>query len=68
MLQIIACKAEAFLKLQQHADADFSLSNLPRLEPYPASCSQTKIFGILSEAYVLYVQAKVDMAFGRLDL
>lgn len=26
-----------------------------------------KFFGILSEAYVLYVRAKVDMAFGRFD-
>ncbi|KAL8131589.1 inactive TPR repeat-containing thioredoxin TTL3-like [Apium graveolens] len=65
--QIIACKAEAYLKLQQYEDADSSLSNLPKLEPYPASCSQNKIFGILLEAYVLYVRAKVDIAFGRFE-
>lgn len=66
ILQIIACKAEAFLKLHQYEDADSSLSNLPKLEPYPASCSQKKFVGILLEAYVLCVRAKVDIAFGRL--
>ena len=64
-LQIISCKAEAFLKLHQLEDADSSLSDLPKLEPYPSSCSQVKFFGMLSEAYVLYVRAQVDMALGR---
>ncbi|KAK3033401.1 hypothetical protein RJ639_032374 [Escallonia herrerae] len=65
--QIIACKAEAFLKLKQFQDADCSLSDIPKLEPYPASCSQVKFFGMLSEVYVLYVRAQVDMALGRFE-
>ncbi|KAM7492174.1 hypothetical protein LguiA_035095 [Lonicera macranthoides] len=65
--QIISCKAEAFLKLHQLEDADSSLSDLPKLEPYPSSCSQVKFFGMLSEAYVLYVRAQVDMALGRFE-
>ncbi|KAL7000552.1 hypothetical protein U1Q18_001703 [Sarracenia purpurea var. burkii] len=63
--QITACKAEAFLKLHQLENADSSMSSIIKLEPYPTSCSQTKFFGMLSEAYVLHVQAQVDMAFGR---
>ncbi|KAG5552024.1 hypothetical protein RHGRI_010192 [Rhododendron griersonianum] len=62
-----ACKAEAFLKLHKLENADSSLSSITKLEPYPTSCSQTKFFGMLSEAYVLYVQAQVDMAFGRFE-
>ncbi|XP_059663237.1 inactive TPR repeat-containing thioredoxin TTL3 [Cornus florida] len=65
--QIIAGKAEAFLKLQQLEDADSSMSNIPKLDPYPPSCSQTKFFGMHSEAFVLYVRAQVDMAFGRFE-
>lgn len=55
------------MKLQQYEDADSGLSNLQKLEPYSASCSQNKFFGILLEAYVLYVRAKVDIAFGRFE-
>ncbi|KAA8526297.1 hypothetical protein F0562_008500 [Nyssa sinensis] len=65
--QVVACKAEAFLKLHQVEDADTSLSNIPKLEPYPASCSQTRFFGMHSETYVLYVRAQVDMALGRFE-
>ncbi|XAR49551.1 hypothetical protein NMG60_11032797 [Bertholletia excelsa] len=65
--QIFASKAEALLKLHQLDNADSSLSSTMKLEPYPDSCSQTKFFGMLSEAYVLYVQALVDMAFGRFE-
>ncbi|XP_052177113.1 inactive TPR repeat-containing thioredoxin TTL3-like [Diospyros lotus] len=65
--QLFACKAEAFLKLYQLESADSSLAGITKLEPYPASCSQTKFFGMSSEAYVLYVQSLVDMAFGRFE-
>ncbi|PSS16467.1 Inactive TPR repeat-containing thioredoxin like [Actinidia chinensis var. chinensis] len=65
--QIAACKAEAFLKLHQLENADSIMSSIIKIEPYPTSCSQTKFFGMLSEAYVLYVQALVDMAFGRFE-
>ncbi|KAI8002805.1 Inactive TPR repeat-containing thioredoxin TTL3 [Camellia lanceoleosa] len=66
-LQITACKAEASLKLHKLEDADSILSRINKLEAYPTSCLQTKFFGMLSEAYVLYVQAQVDMAFGRFE-
>ncbi|XP_071691297.1 inactive TPR repeat-containing thioredoxin TTL3-like [Rutidosis leptorrhynchoides] len=65
--QIIACKAEAFLKLHQLEDADSVLVELPKLEPFPVSCSKVKFFGMCCEAYVLYVRAHVDMAFGRFE-
>ncbi|PSS05653.1 TPR repeat-containing thioredoxin like [Actinidia chinensis var. chinensis] len=65
--QIKACKAEAFLKLHQLENADSIMSSIIKIEPCPTSCSQTKFFGMLSEAYVLYVQALVDMAFGRFE-
>ncbi|CAK9133248.1 unnamed protein product [Ilex paraguariensis] len=64
---IVACKAEACLKLQQLEDADSIMSDIPKIDPYPTSCSQMKFFGMLSEAYVLFVRAQVDMAFGRFE-
>ncbi|KAI3515562.1 hypothetical protein L1887_14462 [Cichorium endivia] len=64
---IIACKAEAFLKLHQLEDADSTLSELPKLEPFPVTCSKVKFSGMFSEAYVLYIRAHVDMAFGRFE-
>ncbi|GJU47679.1 inactive TPR repeat-containing thioredoxin TTL3-like protein [Tanacetum coccineum] len=65
--QIFACKAEAFLKLHRLEDADSVLAELPKIEPFPVSCSQVKFFGINCEAYVLYVRAHADMAFGRFE-
>lgn len=65
-LQIIACKAEAFLKLHRLEDADSVLAELPKIEPFPVTCSKVKFFGMYYEAYVLYIRAHVDMAFGRL--
>lgn len=64
---IIACKAEAFLKLHQLEDADSTLSELPKLDPFPSSCAKVKFSGMFSEAYVLYIRAHVDMAFGRFE-
>lgn len=64
-LQILACKAEAFLKLHQLEDADSVIVELPKIEPFPATCSKVKFFGMYCEAYVFYVRAHVDMAFGR---
>ncbi|XP_031284400.1 inactive TPR repeat-containing thioredoxin TTL3-like [Pistacia vera] len=64
--QLVACKAEALLKLHQIEDADFCLSNMPRFEHYPPT-SQVKFFGMVAEAYVLYVRAQVEMALGRFE-
>ncbi|TXG55046.1 hypothetical protein EZV62_020302 [Acer yangbiense] len=64
--QLVACKAEALLKLHRIEDADFCLSNMPKFEQNLPS-SQVKLFGMASEAYVLYVQAQVEMALGRFE-
>ncbi|KAK6287171.1 hypothetical protein POUND7_013350 [Theobroma cacao] len=64
--QLIACKAEALLKLHQIEDADSCLSNIPKLEQYTPS-SQTRFFGMVAEAYALFVQAQVEMALGRFE-
>lgn len=59
------CRVEAFLKLDQLEDAETSLLGVPKLEPCTASCSQSKFFGMLAEAYLSFVQAKIEMALGR---
>ncbi|XVF16877.1 hypothetical protein REPUB_Repub10bG0069100 [Reevesia pubescens] len=64
--QLIACKAEALLKLHQIEDADSCLSNIPKLEQYTPS-SQASFFGMVAEAYALFVQAQVEMALGRFE-
>ncbi|KAF6156446.1 hypothetical protein GIB67_001489 [Kingdonia uniflora] len=65
--QLFACRAESFLKLQRLEDAESSLKSVPELGRYPTSCSQAKFFGILSEAYVLFVRAQVAMALGLFE-
>ncbi|KAK6919708.1 hypothetical protein RJ641_015612 [Dillenia turbinata] len=65
--QLLACKAEAFLKLQQLEEAESNMSKVHNLESYPVSCSQTKFFGMLFEVYILYVRAQIEMALGRFD-
>ena len=62
--QLIACKAEALLKLHQIEDADACLSNIQKLDQYTLS-SQIRFFGMVAEAYTLFVQAQVEMALGR---
>ncbi|TYI63175.1 hypothetical protein E1A91_D09G001600v1 [Gossypium mustelinum] len=64
--QLIACKAEAFLKLHQIDDLDSCLSNISNLEKYTPS-SQIRYFGMVAEAYALFVQAQVEMALGRFE-
>lgn len=61
----MASKAEALLKLHKLEDAESILTNMPKFDNYPSSCLQTKLFGMLIEAYVLYVRAQVEMALGR---
>ncbi|KAI3712109.1 hypothetical protein L1987_70658 [Smallanthus sonchifolius] len=62
---LFACKSEALLKLRQLDEANLNLLNAPKFEV--ASCSQTHLFGILSEAYILFVRAQIDMALGRFE-
>ncbi|KAF8409036.1 hypothetical protein HHK36_005108 [Tetracentron sinense] len=65
--QLFAFRAEALLKLHQLDDADSSLSDIPKCEPSPASCSQTKFVGILPEAYLFFVRSQIEMALGRFE-
>ncbi|KAF6157586.1 hypothetical protein GIB67_037159 [Kingdonia uniflora] len=61
-VQLFACRAESFLKLQRLEDAESSLNAIPELGRFPTSCSQTKFFEILSEAYMFFVRVQVAMA------
>ncbi|XP_021773775.1 TPR repeat-containing thioredoxin TTL1-like [Chenopodium quinoa] len=65
--QLFSCRAESLLKLQQLDDIDSILSHIPKVEPSPNCCSQSKFFGMLSEAYLFYVRAQIEMAFGRFE-
>ncbi|KAI5571440.1 hypothetical protein BDE02_11G094400 [Populus trichocarpa] len=64
--QLFMCRAEALLKLHQLEDAESCLLKVPKLEPH-ANCSQTRFFGMLSEAYPFLVQAQIEMALGRFE-
>ncbi|GMH24246.1 hypothetical protein Nepgr_026089 [Nepenthes gracilis] len=65
--QLIASRAESLLKLQQLYDADGILSNLQNFDPPPQCCSRSKFFGMLSEAYLFYVEAQMEMSIGRFE-
>ncbi|XVF18675.1 hypothetical protein REPUB_Repub11eG0043200 [Reevesia pubescens] len=65
--QLFMCRVEALLKLHQLDDAESSLSFVPKLEPCTSSCSQTKFFGMLSDAYLFFVGAQIEMALGRFE-
>lgn len=64
--QLFACRAEALLKLHQVEDAELSLSITWKHEP-TIGFSQSKYFGMLSEAYTSFVQAQIDLAMGRFE-
>lgn len=64
--QLSMCRAEAHLKLHQIDDAESVSSNIPKLDTHNNS-SQSKFFGMLSEAYTYFVLAQIEMAFGRFE-
>lgn len=64
--QLFMCRTEALLKLHQLEDAQYCLSKVPKLETY-ANYSQTRFFGMLSEAYPFLVRAQIEMALGRFE-
>ncbi|XP_060187752.1 TPR repeat-containing thioredoxin TTL1-like [Lycium barbarum] len=64
--QIFACRAEALLKLHQVEDAESCLS-ITRKHELSTGSFQSKNFGMLSEAYVFFVQAQIDLALGRFE-
>ncbi|CAF2057029.1 unnamed protein product [Brassica napus] len=65
--QLGMCKVEALLKLHRLDDAHSKLLEVPRAEPFPASCSQTRFSGISCEAYTYFVKAHIEMALGRFE-
>lgn len=65
-LQLCACRAEALLKLHQLNDAYLALSNIPELESHTTYPSQLKVFGMLPEAYLFFVQAQIELSMGKL--
>lgn len=65
--QLLACRAEALLKLHRIDDADSSLSSISRLHTSDNLSSQMKFFGIASDAYLLFVRAQLELALGRFE-
>ncbi|KAK4439127.1 TPR repeat-containing thioredoxin TTL1 [Sesamum alatum] len=65
--QLYSCRAEALLKLYQLDDAFSALSNIPRYASATSSHSQSKIFGMLFEAYPYFVKTQIELARGRFD-
>ncbi|KAL1216101.1 TPR repeat-containing thioredoxin TTL1 [Cardamine amara subsp. amara] len=63
--QLFMCKVEAFLKLHRFDDAQSKLLEVPKVEPFPVSCSQTRFCGMACEAYTYFVKAQIEMALGR---
>ncbi|KAH0719785.1 hypothetical protein KY290_004700 [Solanum tuberosum] len=64
--QLFACQAEAHLKLHQLKDAELWIYKARMYEPSATAC-QSKFFGMLSEAYVYFVQAQIDSTLGKFD-
>ncbi|KAL2245476.1 TPR repeat-containing thioredoxin TTL1 [Sesamum indicum] len=65
--QLYSCRAEALLKLYQLDDAISALSNIPKYASATSSHSQSKIFGMLFEAYPYFVRTQIELAWGRFD-
>ncbi|XP_047323652.1 TPR repeat-containing thioredoxin TTL1-like [Impatiens glandulifera] len=63
--QLYACKAEALLKLHLLDDANANLPNISNFDS--SSMTQSTFFGMFAEAYVHFVRAQVEMAFGRFE-
>ncbi|XP_073303431.1 TPR repeat-containing thioredoxin TTL1-like [Primulina huaijiensis] len=66
--QLFACRAEVFLKLHKLEDAIIAMPNIPSFEPSISPQLQSKIFGIVFEAYLYFVNAQIELATGRFDV
>ncbi|MQL73456.1 hypothetical protein Taro_005817 [Colocasia esculenta] len=64
---LFASRAEALLRLHRLEEADSMLSKMLKLESSISSSSQTTFFGMLSNAYLFIVQARVETTLGRFD-
>ncbi|VFQ98706.1 unnamed protein product [Cuscuta campestris] len=67
--QLFSCRAESLLKLSQLDDASSSLSKVPQMKFLPTTSSSysSKFFEMLSEAYLYFVRAQVELALGRFE-
>ncbi|CAN8321637.1 unnamed protein product [Cochlearia groenlandica] len=65
--QLVMCKVEALLKLHRLDDAQSNLIEVPKVDPFPVSCSQTLFSGMVCEAYTYFVKAQTEMALGRFE-
>ncbi|KAJ0258380.1 Inactive TPR repeat-containing thioredoxin TTL3 [Hirschfeldia incana] len=65
--QLVACKAEALLRLNKIEDSDFCISSIPRNDHCYNSQPQAKLFGMIAEAYILCIKSQVEMALGRFE-
>ncbi|KAI4320713.1 hypothetical protein MLD38_034164 [Melastoma candidum] len=65
--QLSMCRVEALLKLRQLEEAEKNFKNSPKVGPLNESCARARFFGMLSEAYPLFVRAHIELALGRFD-
>ncbi|XP_010535042.1 PREDICTED: TPR repeat-containing thioredoxin TTL1 [Tarenaya hassleriana] len=65
--QLVLCRAEALMMLNRLDDARSILSEVPKVEPFPESCSQKRFCGMLCEAYTHFVKSRIDLALGRFE-
>ncbi|KAH6788724.1 tetratricopetide-repeat thioredoxin-like 1 [Perilla frutescens var. frutescens] len=65
--EFCACRAEALLKLHQLDDAFLAMPSIPNSTPSTHLHFQSKIFGMLFEAYLYFVRAQIELAKGRFE-
>ncbi|KAH0721987.1 hypothetical protein KY289_005031 [Solanum tuberosum] len=64
--QLFACQAEAHLKLHQLTDAELWMYKAKMYEA-SARAYKSKLFGMISEAYIFFVQAQIENTLGKFD-
>ncbi|KAI4388112.1 hypothetical protein MLD38_000473 [Melastoma candidum] len=65
--QLSMCRVEALLKLHQLEEAEKNFNNIPKVGLLNESCARARFFGMLLEAYPLFVRAHIELALGRFD-
>lgn len=65
LLQLLAMRSEALLRLNKLEEADSTITSLLKLDSASLSSMSTKLSGMAADSYVHVVQAQVNMAFGR---
>ncbi|XP_049401722.1 TPR repeat-containing thioredoxin TTL1-like [Solanum stenotomum] len=64
--QLFACQAEAHLKLHQLTDAELWMYKA-RMYEASVRAYKSKLFGMISEAYIFFVQAQIENTLGKFD-